>query len=103
MVALDSTLLTAAFDVVFHHGALEGKDAVHAVEMSSPGFTAEEYAAAFAAAECLEEEGYKLAQAWFASEGKSSLTTADLAKLCPGFSAAEYAEAIHLCTLWARK
>jgi hypothetical protein len=103
MAALDSSLLNAACDVVFHHGALEGQDALHAIEMAVPGFTTEQYAEAFAAAECLEEEGYKLAQSWFANGGKSSCTAADLSKTCPGFTAAEYAEAIHLCTEWARK
>jgi len=103
MAALDASLLIAAFDVVFHHGALEGRDALHAIEMAAPGFTAEQYAQAFAAAECLEEEGYKLAQTWFANEGKSSCTASDLSKLCPGFSPAEYSEAIKLCTEWARK
>lgn len=103
MAALDASLMNAAFDVVFHHGALEGKDALHAMEMSAPGFTAEQYAQAFAAAECLEEEGYKMAQAYFANEGKTSCSPSELAKACPGFSPAEYSEAISLCTEWARK
>jgi hypothetical protein len=103
MAALNSSLLSAAFDVVFHHGALEGKDALHAIEIAAPRFKPEQYAEAFAAAECLEEEGYKLAQAWFANGGKSSCTAADLSKLCPGFTPREYSEAINLCTEWARK
>lgn len=103
MAALDASVLSAAFDVVFHHGALEGEDALHAIEMAAPGYTAGQYSQAFAAAELLEDEGWKLAHAWFASDGKSSCTATDLSKLCPGFAAAEYAEAISLCTQWARK
>ena len=103
MAALDASLLSAAFDVVFHHGALEGKDALHAIEMAAPGFTEEQYAQAFAAAECLEEESYKMAQAAVASEGKSACSPSILTKACPGFTAAEYSEAISLCTEWARK
>jgi hypothetical protein len=103
MASLDSTLLSAAFDVVFHHGALEGKDALHAMEMSAPGFTAEQYAQAFAAAECLEEEGFKMAQAWVANQGQGACSPSELAKARPGFSPAEYSEAISLCTDWARK
>ena len=103
MAALDASLLSAAFDVVFHHGALEGTDALHAIEMAVPGLAAEQYAQAFAAAECLEEEGYKLAQAWFANDGQGACSPSELAKACPGFSPAEYSEAISLCTEWARK
>jgi hypothetical protein len=103
MAALDASLLNAAYDVVFHHGALEGKDALHAIEMAVPGFTAEQYAQAFAAAECLEEEAYKMAQVSIASDGKKVCSSSELAKACPGFSQAEYAEAISLCTDWAKK
>ncbi len=97
-------LLSAALRVKWESGSSGDRRAVELIAQRVPGYTPEEYAEASRQAAAMDGVAYELAAAWFVSAGKGPPpTVGELEARCPGFSEADYAEAIRNNTLWARR
>jgi hypothetical protein len=104
LLMLPTGLLGAALRVKWEHGHAGDEQAVQLLAERSPGFDVGEYAEATRLAAVLDGAAYELAAEWFASLGQAPMPTPEeLECLCPGFAAADYAEAIQKNILWARK
>ena len=97
-------LLSAALHVKWEHGHSADQRAVELIAQRVPGFSAEQYGEASKLAAAMDAAAYELAAAWFASQGKGKGPTVEaLQARYPGFSWADYAEAVDNNILWARK
>ena len=104
MQQLPEELLSAALHVKWEQGHSEDQRAVESIAQRVPGFSAEQYGEASRLAAALDAAAYKLAAAWFASQGKGpEPTMAGLKARYPGFSWDDYGEVVNNNILWARK
>jgi hypothetical protein len=104
MSALPQKLLSVALRVKWETGHSQDQRAVELLAERVPGLNAEQYAEASRRAAELDSAAYDLAAAWFATRGQGPYPTGDaLEARCPGFSGADYAEAVRSNVTWARK
>jgi hypothetical protein len=103
MSQLVQALLSAALRVKWEQGYLGDRHGLRLLAERMPGFSAEDYAAAYSRAEVLNATAWRMADEWHASRAKAVVTTETLAAACPGFADADYVEAISKNLTWARK
>lgn len=78
------------------------EEAVRRLEEQRAGFEGEQYVEAWRSAAVLDGVAFDLADAWHASKGKApGPEVEDLELMCPGFTTADYALAIHNNLRWA--
>lgn len=104
MSELPQALLGAALRVKWGTGHSRDERAVELLAERVPGFNPEQYAEASRRAAEMDEVAFALADAWFATRGQGPYPAADgLKTRFPGFSDADYAEAVSNNVTWARK
>ena len=104
MSVLTDKLLGAALRVMWETGHSQDQRAVELLAERVPGFTAEQYAEASRRSAELNSAAYNLAAAWFASRGQGPYPSVEaLEAQCPGFSSADYSDAVSKNVTWARK
>jgi hypothetical protein len=103
MSHLPQRLLSLALRVKWEVGYRGEKQALRALAERMPGLDTELYAEAFARASAMNDEAWRLADAWHDSKGSAYFSRDDLAPGHPGFALEDYEEAISNNLLWARK
>jgi hypothetical protein len=103
MPDVDADLLSGGLQLIWERGHEGDRQLARLLSERKPRYTKEAYASALKRARALNDAAWKLADAWHESRGKAIISQEQLEARCPGFTTADYADAIRNNLTWARK